>query len=442
MGTRKQPYKPLQKQKTDWAACLMEVWIGLFLAFYLLFPGVKGYRAISTAKTWTYYGLMALLLGLGVWCFIRELGSGKLRPLTGSQIAAMVFLGCTLTSAAASPQGENAWYNRSAHEAALTVSLYVLLFLLVSRWGMPTERLFRVLFWAMVPFCALCLFQALGENPFALYPNNWNYYDGYKVKYAGGYAGTIGNVDFVSAFLALVTPMLLLHTIGQKPKKAWPCWVLAAACTGISIWIHVLCGLAGLAMGGVICLAVLCPDRYRKLVLLGLGGLALAGLVVLWLFDLPINFFHEIHEILHGRPQDSFGTGRFYIWRQMLERIPNRLLFGVGPDMARFSDLAPFVRYEDGVEVARATITDAHCYPLHILYCQGLPALLSWLALVGLTLFHWCKSRTTPAVRTLGGGLICFLCAMLFCPSSIIVMPFFWLTLGLIEANTTGNRKT
>ena len=118
----------------------------------------------------------------------------------------------------------------------------------------------------------------------------------------------------------------------------------------------------------------------------------------------------------------------------MLERVPDRLLFGEGPDMARFSDLAPFVRYENGVEVARATITDAHCYPLHILYCQGLPALLSWLALVGLILRRWFKARTDPAVRVLGGGLVCFLCAMLFCPSSIIIMPFFWLAMGLLEA--------
>lgn len=412
----------------------MEVWIGFFLAFYLLFPGVKGYKAISTGKTWTFYGLTVLLLGLGIWHLVQNLRRGKLRPITGPQIAALAFLFCTLASAIASPLGKKAWFDSSAHEAALTVSCYVLLFLIVSRCGLPTERLFRVLFWAMVPFCLLCFLQALGENPFGLYPNNWNYYDGYKVKYAGAYAGTIGNVDFVSAFLALATPILLLRSLRQKPKKAWPCWVLAAACFGISVWIRVLCGLAGFILGSVVCLAVLCPDRYRKRILLGLGVLALAGLAVLWAFDLPVSFLHELHETLHGRPQDSFGTGRFYIWRQMLERIPDNLLFGVGPDMARYSNLEPFIRYENGVEVARATITDGHCYPLHILYCQGLPALLSWLALVGMALVHWYKARTNPAVRALGGGLVCFLCAMLFCPSSIIIMPFFWLTLALLEA--------
>ena len=110
--------------------------------------------------------------------------------------------------------------------------------------------------------------------------------------------------------------------------------------------------------------------------------------------------------------------------------------------MARFSGLSPFIRYDEtGAEAARAAITDAHCYPLHILYCQGLPALLSWLGVVGITLFHWVRYRKDRAIAILGGGLTCFLCAMLFCISSVIVMPFFWLTLALIEAKAQKLRE-
>ena len=436
MARQKQRKTEQKTRQTDWIGVWIEIWIGLFVAFYLLYPGTQGYRAISGAKTGSFYVLFTPLFGLGVWYLIRDLRRGALRPLRTTEAAALLFLFCTLVSAAVSEHGGKAWYNAASHEAALTVCLYVLLFLIVSRWGRPTERLFRVLFWTMALFCVLCLFQAAGENPFGLYPGELNYYDGYGAKYPGGYAGTIGNVDFISAFLALVTPMLLLRSVGQKPRKAWPCWLLAAVCLWIAVWLRVLCGLVGMATGGVICLAVFCPDRARKRVLLALGLLALIGLGLLRTFDLPIKFLHELHELLHGRFDDTFGTGRFYIWRQMLERIPNRLLFGVGPDMVRFSDLEPFIKYENGVEIARAGITDAHCYPLQILFCQGLPALLSWLSLVGLTLVHWFRHRTEPAVRTLGGGLVCFLCAMLFCPSSIIIMPFFWLTMGLLEAET------
>ena len=427
----------MKRRTRNWPELCMELWTGLMIGLYLLFPGFRGYSALSPAKTVLFYVLAGLLLILGAALLLRDLRQKRGLAMGPAQAAALAFWGFTLLSAAfCSTSGGNPWYDPEAHEAALTVSLYVLLFLIVSRWGKPTERLFRVLFWSLAVFCLICLLQMLRGNPLGLYPAGLNYYDGYGVRYKGGYAGTIGNVDLVSAFLTLATPMLLLHTRGQKPRQAWPCWLLAAVCVGIMIWIRVLCGLVGLAVGAVICLAVLCPDRRRKPVLLVLCGLGAAGLALLWFVDLPVNLFHEMHEILHGRFEAGFGTGRGHIWGQMLPRVPERLWLGVGPDMTRYSGLEPFTRYENGVLAARATVTDAHCYPLQILYCQGLPALLSWLAAVGTVLLHWVKNRKEKATALLGGGLVCFLCAMLFCISSIIVMPFFWLALGLLEAQT------
>ena len=426
--------KASPKRKSQASPKQVQVWVGVFLTVYLLYPGWKGYTGISAAKTLFFYLFTGALVLLGIWLLAEDFRAGRRVSLTPAQLFALGFWGFTLLSAAFSPYGAKAWYNESAHEAALTVSLYVLLFLIVSRWGKPSEALFRVLTVVLGLFCLLCLLQALGLNPLGLYPKGMNFYDGYGVKYKGAYAGTIGNVDIVSAFLALTAPMVLLYSLKQKPRQAWPLWVLCGVCLFVLIWIRVLCGLVGLAGGAVIILLVLCPDRQRKWLLLGFGLLALGLLALLWAVDLPIGLFHELHEILHGRFQDSFGTGRFYIWRQMLARIPERLWLGVGPDAARFSGLEPFIRYDEaGKEVARATITDAHCYPLHILYCQGLPALLCWLGAVGAVLVHWVRARRDRAAAILGGGLACFLCAMLFCFSSVIVMPFFWLAMGLLE---------
>ena len=429
--------------KLDWT----ELWVGTFLTIYLLYAGPDGFTSVSKSKTVMFFIFMGLLLVIGLCLWIRDLNKKRLRCLTPAQIAALAFWAFTLLSAAFSPSGAKAWYDAAAHEAALTVSLYVLLFLIVSRWGMPTERLFRVFFCALAAFAVICVLQALRLNPLGLYPAGTNYYYILAVKNAG-YAGTIGNVDLVSAFLALVIPILLIHTRGQKPGSAWPCWVLAAVCIFILFWIQVLNGIVGLAMGAAICLPVLCPDKWRKRILLAYGILGVSGLAVLWFFDLPVGFFHEIHEILHGRISESFGSGRLYIWRQMTERLWDRLWLGVGPDMARYSQLESFYRYDamgnliykEMGRLFAAQLTDAHCYPLHILYCQGLPALLSWLGLVGIAISHWIKQREDRAVAILGGGLVCFLCAMLFNLCSICVMPFFWLTLALLEAKA--NQET
>ena len=441
-------HRKIQRKKPEWTEIVTEIWVGQFLVVDLLFPGFKGFSGISAAKTWTFYALAGELAVFGVCFFLYDLKKKKLRRPTPTQIAALAFLACTLVSAAFSPYGAKAWYNEKAHEAALTLSLYVLVFLIVSRWGKPTKRLFWVLFGSLTAFCLLCLLQALGENPLRLYPKTLTYYDGFGVKYKGAYAGTIGNVDIVSAFLALVVPMLIISTIKQRPARSWPAWILAAACLAILLWIRVLCGPVGMILGAAVCGLVFCPAGKRRWVLLAYGTLAVAGLLLLFFIRLPeelvygdkyidvLKPINELQRLLHGEVSDTFGSGRFYIWRQMLERIPDRLWTGVGPDMVRFSGLSPFIRYdENGVEVARATLTDGHCYPLHVLYCQGLPALLSWLGVVGISLYHWVRYRGDRAVAILGGGLICFLCAMLFCISSVIVMPFFWLTLGLLNAN-------
>ena len=235
----------------------------------------------------------------------------------------------------------------------------------------------------------------------------------------------------------MAVPILLASARKRPIKQSWPSLLLAAVCLGIMLWLRVLCGLVGLLLGAVVCLLVFCGRKGRRLLLPICAALLMAALAALWFLDLPIQPLHELHEILHGRVEDSFGSGRIYIWRQILQRIPDRLLFGVGPDMARFSGLAPFVRYDRaGGVAATAAITDAHCFPLQILYCQGLPALLSFLALVALVLTHWVRGRSRPATAALGCGIVCFLGAMLFCFSSIIIMPFFWLALGLLEADS------
>ena len=151
----------------------------------------------------------------------------------------------------------------------------------------------------------------------------------------------------------------------------------------------------------------------------------------------PIPLFREIHSILHGEISDSFGSGRVEIWRKMLARLDRRqLLFGCGPDTVRLTALEPFRTYDEtGKLLRQAAITDAHCWPLQMLYCQGVFALLSFAATVVLALRPWFRSKgRTAAVEILGAALLCFLFAMLFCFTSVIIMPLFWTLLGLLTA--------
>ena len=426
-----------------------QLWVLIFIPVYLLLPGFKGYSGISPFKTWLYYGLAAMLLvGTLIALAERPKRPGengadlRARIRSGSsriQAAALCYLFWTLLSACFSPYGADAWYNEKAHETAVTILLYILMYLCLARSDSFHPHAKRALLIALSCFAFVSLLQLFGLNPFGLYPNNWNYYDGYGKQYTGAFLGTMGNVDLVSVFLCTAIPILLIYAWKGESSCRWWALGLAGVCLAILLWMHVLCGIVGLAMGLTVCCCVLLPKtKNQRLIWVGaVLALGLAALGILWVWDPPVNFLHEIHEILHGNLSDRFGTGRIFIWRQMLERIPDRLLLGTGPDTVRLTGLEPFRRYDEaGTLVAQASLTDAHCFPLHILYCQGLPAMLSWLVMVGLALRRWWKHRDDPVAAALGAGLLCWVCAMLFCLTSVILQPWFWLLLGLMESRT------
>ncbi|MBQ8159471.1 MAG: hypothetical protein IJ083_01865, partial [Clostridia bacterium] len=69
--------------------------------------------------------------------------------------------------------------------------------------------------------------------------------------------------------------------------------------------------------------------------ILGSGALlALAGFLLLWLYPWGegSGAVWELHEILSGRGQDSFGSWRWGVWRHTLEMSGKSPLFGTGPD--------------------------------------------------------------------------------------------------------------
>ena len=420
----------------------VQVWLCVFLTAYPLLVGTAGFSGISAFKTILLYvltGLLALCAAVqGIVWLVRRIRTGRALRFALPRPASFAALGFglfTLISAAASPFGGRAWYDEAAHEGAVSVCCYVLIFLAVSRWATPNRAILGCFAAMSAVFGLICVLQLLSLNPLGLYPAGGTFYDG-SVKYHGRFLGTVGNVDLVSAFCSLCIPILGVIALCHRGWGRYPAAAAGLCCVVILIKIRVLCGIVGLVVGGWICLLVLLPvkRRVRLWLLLATAVLVLNGTVLLWFFDRPSGLIHELHEILHGRFNDSFGTGRFFIWRQILSRVPGSLWLGVGPDMTRYTGLEEFRRVAGNGRLITAMITDAHCLPLQILYCQGLPALLHWLAAVGLSLRAWFrKDRSVPAAA-LGAGLICFLISMLFCFSSVILSPLFWAALGLLNA--------
>ena len=429
----------------------VELWVLCFLPVYLLLCGKDGFLGISAFKTVLFYGFTAALVLIALALFVLELRAarktlalraavGRCMRLTPARIAALCYLAFTLLSAALSPYGREAWYSDVCHEHALTQTCYILIFCIVSRWARPRRLHLYVCLGAAAFYCAVIILQRLGKNPLNLYPAGMNYYS-IQVRPSYLFLGTTGNGDLVSAVLSMMAALCMGAALcpGRRPPAVRAAGLaLAGLCMYELVRIDVLCGVVGTVLGLLLALFVLLRvKRSQKLVALAAAGAAGGGFLgYLYCHPTGVAFFREIHSILHGRIKDSFGSGRVYIWRQMAQRIPSRLWFGVGPDAVRRTGLEPFRRLNArGEVVAQATITDAHCLPLQILYAQGVFALLSWLALLVLVLRPWFRREgRSPAAEILGTVLFCFLFTMLFCFSSVIIMPFFWTALALLSA--------
>lgn len=372
-----------------------------------------------------------------------------------TRAAVIIYIILTLISALCSDYFSETILGSERHEGALTIAIYGLTFIFVSRHYRP-HLLHVAMFGASVTaFDVISLMQTAGMNPFGLYPDGLSWADR-NVKYSGEFIGTIGNADLVSAFLCIAIPLTAVMGVflilrGKKEtdrhekissegengstETGIECRGLGASIegggtlpvsisgldsdvkpekkisqkkinkkliisTGIICLTAALLSLVLLAVikvtAGLLAMAFVCliaapmaayifsDVKKRKIIAAYLAALVLAGCAagafIYTETSLP-GTAGELHEIMHGNIDDSFGTGRVYIYRNIIERVPSHLLLGTGPDTIGHMDIEPFQRYdaERGVMVT-ARIDTAHNEFLNILACQGIPALGAYLA--------------------------------------------------------------
>lgn len=340
-----------------------------------------------------------------------------------TRTAAVIYIILTLISALCSDYFPETIFGSGRHEGMLTIAIYGLTFIFVSRHYRPHLLHAAVFGASVIAFDIISLLQAAGMNPFGLYPDGLSWADR-NVKYSGEFIGTIGNADLVSAFLCVAIPLTavvgghlvfgslvegsravpvsILDEVGEIEKNINKkrvnkklsistgiiCLTAAALSLVLLAVIKVTAGLLAMAFIGLIAAPVAAyiflGAKKRKIIAAYLAALVLAGCAAgAFIYaetSLP-GTAGELHEVMHGNIDDSFGTSRIYIYRNILERVPSHLLLGTGPDTIGHMDIEPFQRYdaERGVMVT-ARIDTAHNEFLNVLACQGIAALCAYVA--------------------------------------------------------------
>lgn len=423
-----------------------EIFLVLILTVFLFYTGPQGYQDIVHAKFGAFlilcggYAAVMILLILEA-ALVGEYTLPNPRTLlqksSWAQRFAVVYLVITWLSAFLSPWFPETVMGMTRREGALTITLYVLCFLLVSVFGSIRSWMLPLFGVVMVLFDGICILQIYGGNPFGLYPEGYNYF-GANVDYGGAYLGTIGNVDMVAAFLCIAIPILWIALVRCEDKRKFLLCLPLVLTLFVLVKMDVFAGLVGVFGGTVLSLAVVLPvsGKTKKGLWALVGGCMVAGFAFLFLVDMGGGLFHEVHELLHGRADDAFGSGRIYIWKEVLERVPTQLLLGSGPDTMSQAGIEPFTRYDENLNATIvAQIDTAHSEYLNIWYHQGVFALLAYLALLtDLAVNWWKKSPDSRGVAILGGAALAYgiqaLFGISFCGSTI----YFWVVLGLLSS--------
>lgn len=263
--------------------------------------------------------------------------------------------------------------------------------------------------------------------------------------------------------LLLLCGLLVLLALRYPAYRQRACVALAGIAAGFALrgmlflpWLDsatpravqpVAFAMTDAAFAGVIAVAVLLvgaaffrghpgramPGKAILCLVLVVAVLALTAVAVL-----PVpqtaGGLYELHEILHGRAQDQFGSWRLGAWRHALDMSRDSLLFGNGPDTFYYA-------LRDHLQQLGASLGENFDNPhneyVAILSNNGLPALLLYLALLAGALIGCLRAKQWALALAIG----CYGAQGFFSFSICLVSPMFWAVLGMAAAQLQSEPK-
>jgi len=298
------------------------------------------------------------------------------------------------------------------YTGAITYIFCVVLFFLAYNYG-EYEEIFKPMVYAAAIVAVIGILQYFGYN-----------FVPYEYHNTSAYS-TMGNTNWLATYLVIILPAAVLLYLFFKNR-------IMMVCSGI-IYAGLLTSLTrGAWLAFFITFVIICVFLIIKkkslhnliniVIVFSLVTIILLpaneGLIYKRAFSIPENIESAV------KNEGEAGSNRVEIWNKTFLIAADNLLLGVGPDQL-------------AIEMKKGGVMDkAHNIYLEILATMGLPALLSFLAFMTFFLRRW-RNESGFMFFTI---VLTYLLQGFSNNDVIMVMPIFWIIMGLALANQENRR--
>ena len=152
-------------------------------------------------------------------------------------------------------------------------------------------------------------------------------------------------------------------------------------------------------------------------------------LFIIYNYDLKISFLNDISKILHGNFDDTIGNNRLFLWKRSLILFKDYPILGTGPDTFGYRFMTNFK--DDILLVSEMSINDtaANVYLTNLVNI-GIIGFISYLLVL---IDPFLKKNKSLNYKILLLVLLCFSVSNFFNISLVIITPYLWIILGLIN---------
>lgn len=386
------------------------VYSGLNIRYFVLWFMVAVYPLVVIPQlgfSIPRYVLLSLVSLLGFFFLIRD----RLKIDHPAFVALAFFLGFALIATILAPDSSIAWVGFHYRMTGFTTIVFsAILFVIACH----CDRIEKVLVYMIACAAVVSIIAVMQHFGFNIVPEG----------YSSRPYGTIGNSNWLGTYLVFILPasILLFLRFNKISLLVFTGLMYAGILVSVTrgVWLAFFVALVAITFY-VLFYTDKSKQRLLALVVLVLFVVTTVllptndGIIVKRALSIPDQMVSAVQY------EDTAGSGRVYIWKETIKLIKENWAFGVGPDHLQIT--MPSGRIMD----------KAHNIYLEIAVTMGIFALISYLVFMSFFLrLHYCRDELGFLFFIM---VFTYLLQGFFNNDVIMVLPLFWIVLGLSLAN-------